>query len=69
MREALISRYFPVLFPIRNQLSSIDNHQSIPLVADDSPEFGRKCLCAMKCSTLTLALLLDGIDMDGGAVL
>jgi putative restriction endonuclease len=41
MREALISRYFPNLFPIKNQQSEIDNRQSIPLVAEDTPEFGR----------------------------
>jgi len=41
MRDALISRYFPALFPIKNQQSSIDNHQFIPLVAEEPLEYGR----------------------------
>ena len=41
MREALIARYFPNLLPFKKQQSSIDNRQSIPLVADDTAEFGR----------------------------
>ena len=41
MREALISRSFRALFPIKNQQSSIDYRQSIPLVAEEPLEYGR----------------------------
>lgn len=41
MREALISRYFPHLSQMKNQHSSIDNHQSISRVAEDELEYGR----------------------------
>lgn len=40
MREAIISRYFPSLFPIKNQKSSISNRQSRSL-EEESSEYGR----------------------------
>ncbi len=41
LREALLSRYFPHLSSFKNQQSSIDNHQSLSLVAEDELEYGR----------------------------
>ncbi len=41
LREALVSRYFPNLFQIKNQKSTIVTHQSNLQVADEHLEFGR----------------------------
>lgn len=41
LREALVSRYFPNLFQIKNQQSEIVTHQPDFLVADEPAEYGR----------------------------
>lgn len=41
LREALLSRYFPELSSFKNQKSSITNHQSLSLVAEEELEYGR----------------------------